>query len=60
MAGAVIELKNPPRILSSAAVGGEKEGKGPYGDRFDQLDPTGRFGKMRGGFFSSITAPAIL
>ena len=45
MAGAVIELKNPPRILSSAAVGGEKEGKGPYGDRFDQLDPTGHFGK---------------
>ena len=45
MAGAVIELTNPPRILASAAVGGKMEGQGPYGDKFDMLDPTGRFGK---------------
>ena len=41
----LIELKNPPMILSSAAVGGKMEGQGPFGDCFDQLDPTGRFGK---------------
>jgi stage V sporulation protein AD len=45
MARGVIELKNPPAVLAAAAVGGKMEGQGPYGDRFDMLDPTGRFGK---------------
>ncbi|MBE6673000.1 MAG: stage V sporulation protein AD [Ruminococcaceae bacterium] len=45
MARGVIELKNPPRIIASAAVGGKKEGEGPCGEQFDMLDPTGLFGK---------------
>ena len=45
MAIDLIELKKPPVILASAAVGGQKEKQGPYGDRFDMVDPTGRFGK---------------
>ena len=31
--------------LSSAAVGGKTEGEGPHGDRFDYIDPEGKFGK---------------
>lgn len=41
----VITLQNPPIILSSAAVGGKTEGEGPHGDRFDYIDPEGKFGK---------------
>ena len=40
-----IELKNPPVILTSAAVGGKMESEGPFGDRFDMHDPSGKFGK---------------
>ena len=45
MARDCIQLSNPPVILASAAVGGKMEGEGPLGERFDMLDPTGRFGK---------------
>lgn len=40
-----IVLSHPPAILSSAAVGGKMESEGPYGDRFDMHDISGKFGK---------------
>ncbi len=40
----LIKLKNPPSILGSAAVVGDKEYKGPLGADFDLHDETGMFG----------------
>ncbi len=33
----MIILKNPPSIVAAAAVGGKKEGLGPYGKAFDHI-----------------------
>ena len=38
------KLKRPPRITSSAAVGGRAEGEGPLGGCFAYIDPSDRFG----------------
>ena len=40
-----IMLQHPPVILSHAAVGGKMEAEGPYGNEFDMLDRSGKFGK---------------
>ncbi len=45
MERSVIKLKTPPVIAASAAVGGKMEWEGPFGDRFDMHDSTGKFGK---------------
>ncbi len=39
----IIKLKSPPSIISSACVGGEREWKGPFGDKFDHIDLSNRF-----------------
>ena len=41
-----IELKNRPGILSSAAVTGPKEGRGPYGQAFDMVLDDPLFGQQ--------------
>ncbi len=33
----MIRFKKPPSIVATAAVGGKKEGKGPYGKKFDAI-----------------------
>ena len=38
-------LENPPHIISSAAVGGKKEGEGPLGDYFSYIVKEGHFGQ---------------
>ncbi|MDR2615741.1 MAG: stage V sporulation protein AD [Oscillospiraceae bacterium] len=35
-----VAFRNPPHILSSACVGGKKEGEGPLGGEFDVLNST--------------------
>ena len=40
----VTYLKNPLYFLSSAAVGGKKEGQGPLGKDFDLIDESDLFG----------------
>lgn len=40
----VIKLNTPPRFVSYGAVGGQYEGEGPLGDKFDLIDNTDRFG----------------
>ena len=38
-----ISFSRPPVIVSSAAVVGKKEGEGPIGSRFDQIEPDAYF-----------------
>ncbi len=33
----MIKFAHPPSIVATSAVGGKKEGMGPYGDRFDRI-----------------------
>ena len=40
----VIKLPTPPRFVSYGAVGGQYEGEGPIGEKFDLIDNTDRFG----------------
>lgn len=40
----LMEFECPPRILSSAAFGGRKEGEGPLGQYFDSISNDSRFG----------------
>ena len=39
-----IEFKHPPRIIGKASVVGKKEGEGPLGDLFDQVEQDPMFG----------------
>ena len=32
-----VRFENPPYIMSSAAIVGQKEGEGPYGKFFDEI-----------------------
>jgi stage V sporulation protein AD len=41
----IIEFKEKPYVISSAAVGGYEEMMGPLGELFDFTDPTDRFGQ---------------
>lgn len=41
---ASIEFENPPRIRSAASIVGEKEGQGPLGESFDQVERDPMFG----------------
>ena len=41
----IIRFDNAPSFISSAAVGGYEERRGPLGDRFDFCDDTDRFGQ---------------
>ena len=34
-------LHQPISLVASAAVGGKKEGEGPFGKNFDYIDPSG-------------------
>ena len=38
-----VALETPPVIVSGAAIAGKKEGGGPIGSRFDQIDPDAVF-----------------
>lgn len=40
-------LHQPISLVASAAVGGKKEGEGPFGKNFDYIDPSGSFGKEK-------------
>ena len=40
-----ILLGGKPSILTSAAVGGKKEGEGPLAEYFDYITKDGRFGQ---------------
>ena len=41
--GRIVKLKKDIRIISSAAVGGREEGRGPLGDKFDLIDESDIF-----------------
>ena len=41
----IIKLKEPVHFVSSAAVGGYEEKRGPLGDKFDFCDPSDKFGQ---------------
>lgn len=43
--GHTVLFDAPPVIAASAAVVGKKEGDGPLGDRFDQVEPDAYFGE---------------
>ena len=43
--GHTVRFDAPPVIRSSAAIAGKKEGDGPLGDRFDQIEPDAWFGQ---------------
>ncbi len=43
--GRLIKFKNPPTVLSSAAVGGKKEAQGSLGGYFDFIDESDKFGQ---------------
>ena len=40
----VIKLPTPPRFVSYGAVGGQYEGEGPLGEKFDLIDTSDKFG----------------
>ena len=40
-------LHQPISLVASAAVGGKKEGEGPFTKNFDYIDPSGSFGKEK-------------
>ena len=42
---ASIEFEHPPVIISAGAVVGKKEGDGPLGPLFDQVEQDDMFGK---------------
>ena len=42
---ASIEFEHPPVIISAGAVVGKKEGDGPLGQLFDQVEQDDMFGK---------------
>lgn len=42
---ASIEFEHPPVIISAASVVGKKEGEGPLGQLFDQVEQDDMFGK---------------
>lgn len=42
---ATVLLENTISVVSSAAVGGKKEGEGPFGDIFDYIDRDDKFGQ---------------
>ena len=39
-----IRFENLPRILEAASVVGEKEGQGPLGEKFDEIEKDPMFG----------------
>jgi hypothetical protein len=40
-----VVFSNPPVIVAEASVVGKKEGEGPLGDRFDEVEPDAYFGE---------------
>ena len=42
---ASLAYKNPPRIIGEASIVGSKEGEGPLGNLFDQVETDPKFGK---------------
>ena len=40
-----IQFSQPPAVLSSAAIAGEKEGQGPLGKFFDEISQDSHFGQ---------------
>ena len=42
---ASLAYKNPPRIIGEASIVGSKEGEGPLGALFDQVEADPKFGK---------------